>query len=183
MIPKKISVPVAVFGASLIVAVAAGLTVNGLGVNPANAEAAADEMPSIAEDFSYPEPAKVLAEHGVKLTSGNGKIDIADCAAPPVGDIGLIEVYTTDITVNGDGAVCFRVLGVPGLLNMEVPAVFEIRGDGRRSGTGHDITATIRPEGAQATTVEVDPDGSTQVGIGTDPPGAPTTLLQLKVTG
>jgi len=42
---------------------------------------------------------------------------------------------------------------------MEVPAVFEIHGDGRRTGTGHDITATIKPEGGQPSTVKVDPDG------------------------
>jgi hypothetical protein len=109
----------------------------------------------------------------------------ADCNNPPDSDITLVYVYTTDLSVNGGDAVCFRVLGVPGVLTMQVPAVFDIRGDGRvaGSGDGHDMTAVVQPAGGSSTTVELDSDGDTPIGIGTDPPGPPTTLLQLTANG
>jgi hypothetical protein len=152
------------------------------------AMARADDPPapsSLVEDFSYPGAAAILAAQNVKLISGNGKIMIADCSNPPNAAVTFIYVYTSDLTVNGGDPVCFRVLGTPGVLTMEVPAVFEIRGDGRTagSGDGHDVTAVVRPQGGDATTIQLDSDGSTPIGIGTDPPGPPTTLLQLTAKG
>jgi hypothetical protein len=138
---------------------------------------------SLIGDMHYPNAEKLRAEQNVTLLSGDGGILIADCATPPSGDIGLIQVYTSDLTVNGGGRVCFKVRGGLGVLTMEVPDVFEIRGDGKRQGTGHDVTATVKPEDGEQQTIKVDPDGSTQVGIGTDPPGSATTLLKLEVNG
>lgn len=169
-----------------IVAAAAALTISG-GVFAADAATAdaADAPSSLVEDYSYPGAAAILAAHNVKLISGNGKIVYADCSNPPAGDVTFVYVYTTDLSVNGGDAVCFQVLGVPGVLTMEVPQVFEIRGDGRVAGAGkgHDMTAVVQPEGGSATTVQLDSDGSTPVGIGTDPTAAPTTLLQLTAVG
>jgi hypothetical protein len=138
---------------------------------------------SLIGDMRYPNADKLFAEQNVRLLSGDGRILIADCANPPSGDIGLIEVYTSDLTVNGGGRVCFKVSGEVGVLTMEIPDVFEIRGDGKRRGTGHNVTATIKPDDGTQQIVEVDPDGSIQVGVATDPPGPATTLLKLEVTG
>lgn len=135
------------------------------------------------EDFSYPNAAKILADKNVKLISGDGHIEIADCDSAPDGNIGLIMVYTSDPAINKTGVVCFKVSGKTGLLTMEVPDVLEIRGDGQRRGTGHDVTATIKPEGGPQQVIDLDPDGSVQVGIGTAVPGPPATLLQLRATG
>lgn len=167
----------ALLGATGLVAKAA--------TTPGTPAAAADTPPSAVEDFAYPGAAAILAEQNVKLISGNGKIMIANCANPPNADVTFIYVYTSDLSVNGGDSVCFRVLGTPGVLTMEVPAVFEIRGDGRipGSGDGHDVTAVLQPRGGESTTIQLDSDGSTQVGIGTDPPGPPTTLLQLTAKG
>jgi hypothetical protein len=136
---------------------------------------------SAVEDFVYPGAARILAAQNVKLISGNGKIVIADCNNPPDADITFIYVYTLDRRTNGGAPICFQVLRTPGVLTLEVPAVYEIRGDGRVpfSGTGHDVTAVIQPEGGEKTSVELDPDGSVQVGLGANPNGPPTTLLQL----
>jgi hypothetical protein len=139
---------------------------------------------SIVEDGSYPDAAAIEASQHIKLISGDGHILLADCATPPVNDIGVIKVWTTDqIGPNGQGLVCFKVTASTGLLNLNVPAVYEIRGDGQRSGTGHRATAVVTTDAGAQTTVTVNPSGSTQVGIGTDPNADPTTLLQLKVTG
>jgi hypothetical protein len=147
-----------------------------------SASAAGEEDTTSIEDYSYPNADRYLADKNVKLVSGDGRIVIAECDDPPQGDIGVIKVYTSDPSINHGGLVCFKVLSSTGQLTMEVPSVFEIRGDGQRSGTGHEMTATVTPEDGPKKTVELDPDGSIQVGIGTTPPGPPDTLLELKVT-
>jgi hypothetical protein len=45
------------------------------------------------------------------------------------------------------------------------------------------VTADVQPKGGDTIHVPVDPDGTTQVGIGADPGSPPTTLLKLTVTG
>jgi hypothetical protein len=150
---------------------------------PAAAAATEDDPPSIVEDFSYPLAAQIQAQYDVELISGDGGILFADCATPPTGDIGLITVYSTEeIGAGGLGQICFKVTKASGHVEMEVPGVYEIRGDGRKSGTGHKTTAIVRTEAGQLPPVTVNPSGSTQVGVGVNGDNAPTTLLQLVVT-
>jgi hypothetical protein len=135
------------------------------------------------EDFAYPQAAQILAQYNVRLVSGDGGILFADCATPPTGDIGLIKVYSTEeIGADGLGQVCFKVTKPSGHVEVELPGVYEIRGDGRKTGTGHKTTAILRTEAGQLPPVTVNPSGSTQVGIGADGSNPPTTLLQLVVT-
>ncbi|GAA4731008.1 S1 family peptidase [Phytohabitans rumicis] len=149
------------------------------------AVAAADSPGATVEDYLYPNAAQILEDLNVRLISGDGHIVLADCDTPAQGDIGLLEVYTTDQTIGADGLglVCFKVRAPSGILNLEVPGVFEIRGDGQRTGTGHEVTAELISDDGEEITVDVDPDGSTQVGLGTDPDASPTMLLRLTVTG
>ena len=166
----------------VVAAAVTGVAAVGFAALPAVAE---DVPPSIVEDYSYPDAATILAQQNVKLISGDGHILIADCATPPVGNIGLLKVYTTDETIGADGIgrVCFKVSGPRGLLNLEVPGVFEIRGDGQATGSGHEVTANLTTDDGDKVTVDVDPDGSTPVGLGADPTNEPTILLRLTVTG
>jgi hypothetical protein len=156
-----------------------------IGASAPTRAVADDAPPSIVEDFSYPGAEQILAEQNVRLISGDGHILLVDCATPPEGDIGLLKVWTTDeqIGADGIGRICFKVTAPTGLLNLEVPGVYEIRGDGQRMGTGHEVTADLRSDDGEDVTVEVDPDGSTQVGMGADPEASPTMLLRLTVTG
>ncbi|MFI2710143.1 hypothetical protein ACH495_08435 [Micromonospora sp. NPDC018662] len=149
--------------------------------------AAADDAPtetnggSIVEDFSYPGAAAILAQQNVELISGDGHIVLADCAASPAGDVGLIQVYTTEqIGQTGDGVICFKALASTGRLDLKVPAVYEVHGDGRTSTTGHNGTATVITDDGERTTKNLDPNGSIQFGIG-DGGTEPTTLVQLTV--
>jgi hypothetical protein len=149
---------------------------------PVTVQAPADASGSLVEGFSYPDAQRILAELNVRLISGDGHILLADCATPPVDNVGVIKVFTTELLgPDGAGLVCFEVLGPTGRLDLEVPGVFEIRGDGQRADTGHQLTAVVTTESGPPTTVVCDPSGSTQVGIGADPNAAPTTLLQLRV--
>jgi hypothetical protein len=139
---------------------------------------------SIVEDGGYPDAAAIQAAQHIELISGDGHLVLADCATPPVGNVGVLQVRTTDqIGPDGAGLVCFQVTATTGLLNLRVPAVYEIRGDGQHSGSGHRVTAEVTTDASVVTAVAVNPSGSTQVGVGASPDNDPTTLLQLKVTG
>jgi hypothetical protein len=81
------------------------------------------------------------------------------------------------------GRVCFKVTAGSGVLNLMVPGVYEIDGDGKATGAGHKATAKVTTDDGTQTSVTVSPTGSTQVGLGADPNNGPTILLQLKVTG
>jgi len=148
------------------------------------AGAADDGPPSAVEDGAYPGAAEILATDNVRLIAGDGHIMFADCATPPDGNVGVMKVRTTEeIGPDGAGLICFKVTAAKGRLDLEVPAVYEIRGDGLRSGAGHRGTADVRTDDGDRTTVNLNPSGSVQVGIGQDPNGEPTTLLRLTVTG
>ncbi|WP_189082452.1 S1 family peptidase [Mangrovihabitans endophyticus] len=136
---------------------------------------------SIVETFSYPNAAHILATLHVRLISGDGHLLLADCTTPPVNNVGVIHVWTTEqIGPEDAGHVCFQVLGPAGRLDLEVPGVYSIRGDGQQRGYGHRLTAVVDTETGSPVTVEVDPSGYAPVGIGADPANEPTTLLQLR---
>lgn len=145
-----------------------------------NTNSTADEPASLVEDYSYPGAADIEQKYHVVLTSGDGHIVFADCATPPDGNIGVLQVRSTE-TVGKDGLVCFKVLGTTGRLSLRIPAVFEIRGDGRVAGSGHKMKADLTTDAGQHSTVDVGGFGSVPVGIGANPNNAPTTLLQLTV--
>lgn len=144
--------------------------------------AAADTPQGTIEDYLYPNADQILAEKNVRLISGDGHIVLADCAGQPSTGVALLEVYTTENVAAGH-VVCFRVRSVTGILNLELPGVYEIRGDGRTEGTGHQVTAEVIGDDGQELTVALDPDGSTPVGIGVDENNSPTTLLRLTAAG
>ena len=145
--------------------------------------AAADAQPSSVETFEYPGAAAIQQNYGVTLISGDGHILFADCATPPSGNIGLLKVRTTEgIGAAGNGLICFKVLAGTGRLDLKIPAVYEIRGDGLSSGAGHKVKADLTTDAGAHSTVDVNPSGSTPVGVGADPNNAPTTLLQLTAT-
>jgi hypothetical protein len=162
-----------------VVAVAEAHARGPAGFAAAADDPATDASGSIVETFEYPNADQVLATRHVKLTSGDGHILLVDCSTPPVNNVGAIEVHTG---AAGVGTLCFKVHGDTGLLNLEVPSVFEIRGDGRAAGAGHDITATVDTADSDPRQIPINPDSSTPIGIGDPHDNRDTTLLQLKVT-
>jgi hypothetical protein len=145
------------FAASLVAAGAAVACLSTISGAIAAPDAAVESQ-SLVEDFSYPNADRILAEQNVRLISGDGHIILVDCATPVEGDIGLLKVRTTNEAIGSDGIgrVCFKILGSTGLLNLEVPGVYEIRGDGQKSGTGHQVTATVKPEDGEKKVVDVE---------------------------
>ncbi len=164
--------------------IAAGLVIGGVwtaAAAPSSSQADGDTPPSLVEDYAYPGAAAILANYNVTLISGDGHIIFADCATPPVENVSVIQVRSS-ANVGTNRLVCFKVLAPTGHLEMRIPAVYEIRGDGWVRGAGHKVQAELTTDAGQHTTVDLDPSGSTQVGVGSDPTNAPTTLLRLTAT-
>jgi Trypsin len=152
------------------------------GVDRRAAAAATETPPGTVENYLYPNAEQILADQNLRLISGDGHIVLADCATQTSSGVGLLEVYTTQ-NVGAGHEVCFRVRSSTGFLNLELPGVYEIRGDGRTAGTGHQVSAELISDAGEEIAVEVDPDGSTEVGLGQDGDGSPTTLLRLTAHG
>jgi len=80
----------------------------------AGQQSAADDQPSLVEDFSYPNAAAIAAANNVVLVSGDGHILFADCATPVTDNISVIEVRSSDnVGAKHDGLVCFKVTARP----------------------------------------------------------------------
>ncbi|MDN3297885.1 hypothetical protein QWM81_28370 [Streptomyces ficellus] len=135
----------------------------------AGAQAADDgTLPPVAvEDFSYPGAAKILQEKGIKLFKGDGHILLADCD----GSASQIQVWTRR---SEDGKICFQANAHSGYLTLEVPEVFALQTADRA------ISADLTAEG-KTETVAVPKDKLVPVGEGTS--GAPTVLVEIRVTG
>ena len=159
--------------AAAITAVAVGSAIPASGAAPA-----ADEQPSAVEDYSYPGADAILASDHVQLISGDGHILYKPCPAPETP--GLIIVRSTDrIGSASTGKLCFEVTAAEGHLTLKIPNVYAIRGDGTSTTAGHKLKAQLTTDAGAHTSVDVNPNADTQVGIATTPPGDATTLLQL----
>ncbi|MER5907668.1 hypothetical protein ABT150_47855 [Streptomyces mirabilis] len=84
--------------------------------------AVADETPGYAvEGFDYPQADKILAEQGITLKRGDGRIVLAECGS----QTGLLEIMARA----SSDLICFRVTGNSGYLTLEIPSVYAIRGN------------------------------------------------------
>lgn len=141
---------------------------------------AADDLAASVETFDYPGAEQVLEQQHVKLIAGDGYIVLADCTTPPVDDVGVLKVYSTDLQVGRRGQVCFKVRRDIGYLKLEMPAVYSIRGDGQTDDSGHKVTAIVKTEDGVLPPVEVNPSEPTPIGIGQDEGNKETMLLELR---
>ncbi|MCG3750252.1 hypothetical protein [Amycolatopsis sp. Poz14] len=141
---------------------------------------APNEQPALVEDFSYPGAASIEANYHVNVISGDGHILFADCSAPPENNIGALQVRAQgSVGMQLDGRICFKILATPGTIEVKIPKVYEIRGDGQIDGTGHKVKADLTTDSGTHTTVDVNPNRSTPVGTGSGPQNPETTLLRL----
>ncbi|MFI9585831.1 hypothetical protein ACIHCQ_29180 [Streptomyces sp. NPDC052236] len=167
---------VALTGTATVALAAGAFAVAGAatpGSNPAQAQvrvqAAADEAPPAAiEDFNYPGAAKILQERGLKVFRGDGRILVAHCD----GTANQIQIWSR---VGDEGSqFCFQATGTSGYLTVEIPEVFALQT------TDRPISAELTA-GGKTQTVSVAKDTLKDVGEGSV--GAPTMLVELRVTG
>jgi prepilin-type processing-associated H-X9-DG protein len=135
------------------------------GASVATAAEEAADLPSIVEDFSYPGRDRILAEHGLRLNSGDGNILFVDCSVE--GDKIQVESYEfADF-------VCFQVRGAHGYLSLEIDRAVYIRSDSKP------LEATLQIAGEEETrTKDVEPDKWVGIGEAENLPSA--TLLEIR---
>jgi hypothetical protein len=122
-------------------------------------------QPGLEEDYDYPSADSIFAARGVRLLKGNGHLLLVEC-----GGAGLVEVLS-----RSKGKVCFRVKGAKGLLTLELPETYLIKGD------NHTLSVKVIVAG-ETQTVAVKPDEWVPVGEGTSPESAPATLLEIRAS-
>ena len=132
--------------------------------------------PSAVEDYAYPNADRIQRDQGIKLIKGDGHITLTTCD----DSAQQIKVLTVQ-GPSGDpqGAYCFKASANSGYLSLELPRVFALET------ADHPISADLRPQDdptAPVKTVNVDKKSVKSVGEGTAG-GAPTVLLELRVTG
>ncbi|QNP75551.1 hypothetical protein IAG44_03245 [Streptomyces roseirectus] len=133
---------------------------------PGAAPTAGDEPPYLAEDFSYPNAAKIEAERGIKLVRGDGHITLAAC------DDAADQIKVLSRTGTGD--FCFATTSASGFLTLELADVFAVQTE------SHPVRVELTAEG-QTETVDVPKNDLQGVGEGLGKP--PTVLLEIRVTG
>lgn len=163
-----------IFTRALLATVVAGAAVAvTVGVSAASGQTApaTGGQPSIVEDFSYPGADKILADRGIKLTSGDGHLLLVDCT----NVASLIEVHASNVGDHGNdpGHYCFKVIGPSGDLKLQLTDAYQVKGD------SHTVQATVSVDG-KTNTVDVAKNGWTGIGVGAGTDTA--TLLELKAT-
>ncbi|MFE2728158.1 hypothetical protein [Kitasatospora sp. NPDC059327] len=121
--------------------------------------------PLALEDFAYPGANGVIK---VKLLRGDGHITLADCSSPS-----QIQIWTR-APGNTDNRICFAADTTTGFLALELPDVFAVQTSGRS------LRASLTADGGTQT-LDVPKDGFKGVGEGVS--RAPTTVVELRVTG
>ncbi|MEV5138594.1 hypothetical protein AB0K71_23550 [Streptomyces syringium] len=123
------------------------------------------------ETFDYPNAARILKERGIALRKGDGHILLADCNA--YDDIVVLSSRIDE----PNARYCFRVTGTgkTGYLSLEIPKVHNI------ATRDFAVRATLTADG-KTENVSVAKNDMEAVGQGTNPPGAPAVLVELRVT-
>ena len=127
--------------------------------------AAAEAPPSLVEDHAYPGAAAILADHGIRVITGDGRIRYdPDCA----GDGNLIEVEA----IGDYQAICFRSSGTQGFITMDLPRTYLVSSDDQP------LTARSTYQG-ETEVVAVEPGLPAPIGLG----NTTHTLVELRLTG
>ena len=136
-----------------------------VGATVANA-AEADQPTGLVEDFSYPNADEILAQHNVRLKSGDGNILFVDCDVE--GDVIKVESYE-----HAD-QVCFQLRGAHGYLALEIPRAVFVYSENKPV----EATVVLQGETTPEEPVEVGPNEWTPVGEAANLPSA--TLLEIR---
>ncbi|MEV6976000.1 trypsin-like serine protease [Kitasatospora sp. NPDC093806] len=137
------------------------------GAVPAASAAETAPPPVAVEDFVHPGAAKILADRNITLKAGDGHIQLADCASGS----NLVKLYSR---AANPSLVCFEITGPTGYLALEIPQIFNIKGD------DHTVKAKINTSG-NTTEFQLDKNNWTPIGEGSS--GVWTTLLELNAVG
>lgn len=156
------------------VVVAAGLCL------PAGTALAAEDdwedMPSAVDDGSYPGAEQIFAEHGIRLLTGDGGIVFTGVKNRGEGQCATGEIQVEQVVENSAMRyVCFRSVGVPGFVTMELPRVFAVV-----SGEAP-LRATVTAPGAARKVFDIEAKFSMYVAFEGADETPRTSLLELRL--
>ncbi|MDG4779046.1 hypothetical protein O7614_05220 [Micromonospora sp. WMMD961] len=152
---RVIPAALAALGVTAAVAVPVALS-----IGPANA---AEEMPSLVEDFSYPGAAAIEQARDIELIKGDGRITLVDCTTNP-------ELIRVESLLRTD--FCFLVKGDTGWLSLRLDGVFLIHSGDQR------VAAKVAANGTEET-INIRENQVESVGIGDPDFGV---LLEIRAT-
>ncbi len=128
--------------------------------------------PALVEDYSYPGADRILAEKGIELKKGDGRILLADCDQAAQ----QIRVYTVGTPLpTARTCTASGPSGRPAKLTLELSRVFAVET------ADHSVRADLTANG-ETTSVLVDKNDWASVGEGTVG-GAKSVLVELGLTG
>ncbi|MBO3095877.1 hypothetical protein [Cellulomonas dongxiuzhuiae] len=161
-------------GISLLVAGAAVAVLSG---GPAVADA--EVQSSLVEDFAFPGADEILAEHGLRLYTGDGHVEFVP-AEDETCSAGLIRVTASLPDEPYRAVYCFKTSGARGFLTMEVPNTFLVRA----AAVAVQATAVVPEEGAGGDPVrevyEVPANRAVSIEAGSGADAPPAVLVELR---
>jgi hypothetical protein len=157
---------------------AAAIVVGSVGFLSSSSSAAesADTPPPIVEDFAYPGADKILAEHNLKLFKGDGHILFVTSHEYDEGQCATGEIQVEkQMDVEPYGVYyCFKTIGTKGILILEVPGTFGVRGGTKAI----EATANL-PEGQKTYDIPANGFVAISPGDGSETPKAVLVELRL----
>jgi hypothetical protein len=160
-------VGVSVVVAGAVVALASG------GVAVAADGAGVEVQSSLVEDFAYPGAEAILAEHGLKVFTGDGNVEFVPATSGACAT-GLIQVETLFEEEPYGAVYCFRTSGARGFLTLEVPNTFLLRGGNKP------VEATAQVPGGPEETYDVAVNASVAVDPGEGSTMPDAILVELR---
>lgn len=112
-----------------VAAVVAGVAVAWTSGGAVAADSAGEVQSSLVEDFAYPGADVLLAEHGLKVFTGDGHILFDSTRDPMDGpcETGQIGVDVQNAEHEEGLHYCFTTSGARGFVTLEVPNTFLVR--------------------------------------------------------
>jgi hypothetical protein len=150
-----------------------------VGVAVSGESRAADDVPaasSLVEDFTHPGAATILAQHDLKVLKGDGHIVFTEAFRGSDGQCAAGEVQVEKLMGEDpfSRTYCFKTIGSKGVLTMEVPGTFGIRGGSKP------IEATAElPDGKKA--YDIDPNEFVPVDPGSTSDLPEAILVELRI--
>lgn len=142
------------------------------------AREAADAPAPAVEDYAYPNADQVLAQHGLKVFRGDGRIVLASSRTYDDGQCPTGQIQVEKALPEAPYGVyyCFRTWGTRGFLTLEVPATFGVRGGDKP------LQATADLPNGEDRTYAVPANGYVAIEPGEGPELPKAILVELRMT-
>ncbi|MFJ5123395.1 trypsin-like serine protease, partial [Kitasatospora sp. NPDC088548] len=159
-------------GRTVVLATALGLVATGWSAAPRATADTPPAPPVAVENLAYPGAAGILAERGITITRGDGRVNLVDCAD---GNweirVGATTPDPTDLDM-----VCFDAPYDSGYVALSLPQAYIVKTVGRS------VRASLSVNQRPTETLDVPANTNKAFGEGVDP-NSPAVLLELRITG